>query len=684
MPVFDPRTMSVVGTAGLGDDEGEGEGRGNREDDIRRRYSKSLLDFDALESLQGSGATANKRQQQMTEDEKLTGEWGLSEIMSQLGGGSDAGTSAGGRLRSPSATSAAGFDIAKRAAAAAAGGPSSVVFPTTSNDNATADDEQERLETRSDSGLPIRPTSLSLPSGNLLNTNKDASTTSLNVARTRLKIIERPRDRTQSALDLPTTFDVDLTPSFLTFGTSSSSVLASRPTHGIRPSITSLPGIQGLRTAASASSLGGGFFDDSNSQSFSRPVSRATSLDLNFELGGGEGGTGDRRPSTSSRPLSTISVTPSTFTSRFDPAMIAAARKEIEKDRPVFQNKEAGGPPKLVLMPAPLAGQPCVPFKPPRPEGPDPESDVEEVVEGRGEGEGEGEGETGEDGEPKKPVRPAGALYGRSLMDVLEERQALAKSRQRQFVPGSDGRRAMMDWAVADSPAAAAAVAAKSATTNINLADIHVEGTTTPTSSESAAREPMKATVPKSRSAMSVFGPDLFYQRDLARRMEMDRLEAEEKEAEERREAEVWERERIKQEKKNRKKKGVAAPGGEGKKSRALERHATERKLEGRPVSQFDLVDDFEFVESATVLITTSIASIFSESKNTQRCTFSFAPHRTSKRKQGRRFGELVRASFPGRIVLGFIRAPLCHTETSLPACTRSTIPSEIQFRDIG
>lgn len=114
------------------------------------------------------------------------------------------------------------------------------------------------------------------------------------------------------------------------------------------------------------------------------------------------------------------------FTSRFDPSMQASVRQELERNRPVFMNKDAGagGKPKVVTMPTPLANAPKNPraiarvrTEGPDPEGPESESEEEEDVIGR----------------------PAGALYGRSLLDVLNDRKTAAKSRSRQYTGKSNG-----------------------------------------------------------------------------------------------------------------------------------------------------------------------------------------------------------------------------------------------------
>ena len=131
----------------------------------------------------------------------------------------------------------------------------------------------------------------------------------------------------------------------------------------------------------------------------------------------------------------------------------------------------------------------------------------------------------------------------------------MAKSRQRQFIPGQDGRRSMMDWG--------------------KQRDGDVTPPTDPDAVAATHESPdTPKAVPRSKSHMSIFGPDLVYQRDAARRVELDRIEAEEREAEEKREAAVWEKERLKSERKKL------------KKNKNSERLAAEQKLEGRSPSR--------------------------------------------------------------------------------------------------
>ncbi|SCV67948.1 BQ2448_69 [Microbotryum intermedium] len=201
-----------------------------------------------------------------------------------------------------------------------------------------------------------------------------------------------------------------------------------------------------------------------------------------------------------------------TFTSRFDPAYIEAQRLEAEQYRPQFANKLAGEPPKVVLMPAPLAGQPLSMPSPPRAEGPDaPEEAEDEPAPG------------------EKIERPAGALYGRSLMDVMEDKKRTQKSKTKSYIPGADGRRAMMDWR---GTIAGQEMIAKQQRLKM------FEGVE------------QIASTPQARESM--FGRDLLYERD----MELIRAEKAAEEAErleaEREEQEAWEKFRIREEEKQR------------------------------------------------------------------------------------------------------------------------------------
>lgn len=230
------------------------------------------------------------------------------------------------------------------------------------------------------------------------------------------------------------------------------------------------------------------------------------------------------------RRSSILSTTPSTFTSRFDPAMLELARKEVEGDRAVFKNKEAGGPPKIVRMPTPLAGQLPTPLKKARVEGPEVEIEDEEP-------------EVGGIEEVAERKRPPGKLYGRSLLDVLEQRKKATKLAQKQYIPGMDGRRTMMEF---KPPAATQGDGEGKVAVN------EVE---------------VGRKMARSKSAMSVFGPDLLYMREMEVRKAMDEKERLQVEEEDVIEKQMWEKERLKE---------------ESKKSRKQNVSDAQRKLEGK------------------------------------------------------------------------------------------------------
>lgn len=242
-------------------------------------------------------------------------------------------------------------------------------------------------------------------------------------------------------------------------------------------------------------------------------------------------------------------MTPSVFTSQFDPNIIRQQREKQLAERPNFTNPEAGKPPNVILMPAPLAGQRPQPPKKPRKEGPSGDSS-EEVEE-----------EDEEELEEEKPQRPAGALYGRSLMDIMAERKALLKAQQRAYVPGSDGRRGMMDWK--DSPAAQESLAAQGALAKLegrgNAEDTDEVEEEVPLALLPAGgatrRKPKTDAITKSRSGLSIFGPDMLYQRELAAARKLEEEERLEREESERRAQEVEQKRQVKDERRRLKKK---------------------------------------------------------------------------------------------------------------------------------
>lgn len=446
-------------------------------------------------------------------EERLANKWGLGELMSQLGSGSVPGSPAGGLTPS-------------------------LPFPRgmLSEEEARADAH----ETRSMPDLD-RPRALSMldpsSSSSAVGDGEDPPLTR------RIRILERrgsaSRARTQSlsdALELPSFGDLpsfaestDLSsrrPSF-TLDPLSSNIATSRLSSYSTSPITNRQSIFSLGDQTTAEEpnprVSSSFARPGASTTASRPVSRfsiapSTTLDAPSRSEPLDDDADD------SRPLSSLSLrptTPATFTSRFDPAFLAAQRQEIEKERPVFVNKDAGAPPAVVLMPAPLAGRPRSPPPRLRKEGPESEEDEEE------------EETSNDEAEVLGSQRPAGALYGRSLMDVMAERQTLQKSRARHYISGQDGRRSMMDWG--ESPAGQKLLAAQEVAGEEGGAEGEPAGL-------AAAR--------RSRSAMSIFGPDLIYQRDMERLKLIEAEEAREREEQEERERIMWEKEREKQEKK--------------------------------------------------------------------------------------------------------------------------------------
>ncbi|GAA5888770.1 hypothetical protein JCM6882_002845 [Rhodosporidiobolus microsporus] len=280
------------------------------------------------------------------------------------------------------------------------------------------------------------------------------------------------------------------------------------------------------------------------------------------------------RPSTS-LSFATGPLEPSTpgFVSRFDPNFIAAQRAELLKERPRFANTEGGKPPKVVLMPAPLAGRAPSPPRKARVEGPG--SDVDEEEE-----------EEPEPEEPEKDERPAGALYGRSLMDVMAERKAVQKSQTKAFVSGQDGRRSMFDWKET-SPAAQDALAKLEGhggqddperEDDVPLALVPAGGT--------HLQKHKAGRLPASKSTVSIFGPDLIYQRELARAKELDAEERVEREKVEAIEAAKREKERLKEER--RKSRGVLKKGDRRKSGMSFAALETSREWEAREGGAFE------------------------------------------------------------------------------------------------
>ncbi|BGP12357.1 hypothetical protein JCM10213v2_000273 [Rhodosporidiobolus nylandii] len=258
------------------------------------------------------------------------------------------------------------------------------------------------------------------------------------------------------------------------------------------------------------------------------------------------------RPSSATSLTTPIEPTTPGFTSRFDPIVIAAQRAEVLKERPQFSNPDGGKPPKVVLMPAPLAGRPPSPVRKPRVEGPSSEGEESEE-------EPEPEPE-----EEEKDERPAGALYGRSLMDVMAERKAIQRGKQKAYVPGSDGRRQMFEYqapalSTSTSSAAAGALAklegvadddgnVEDREDDVPLALVPAGGALKRQQQERERDRKRQALgrIAQSKSTVSIFGPDLIYQREAAAAREAEEAERKEREAKEARDREKEEKRRSK------------------------------------------------------------------------------------------------------------------------------------------
>lgn len=262
------------------------------------------------------------------------------------------------------------------------------------------------------------------------------------------------------------------------------------------------------------------------------------------------------------RPKSAMSV----YTSRFDPAVMAAQRAELVKDRPKFVDPDAGKPPRVVLMPAPLAGQPMLPAQPPRPEGPEPipddadcsvfeddlDEDEEEVPPGL-----------------QEPKRPAGALYGRSLLDVMAERKALLKGQQRAYVPGSDGRRQMFDLHGTNAQQEHLASDEEGVPMPAEAHDTGFDGMLTEDVPRRRTGTARPALVDRKAAGQSIFGPDMLYQRELAMAKELEAIERQEREAHE--QLEALKRDEAEQRKVRNKLRKGAAKKRKGAPTRAAE-----------------------------------------------------------------------------------------------------------------
>lgn len=457
------------------------------------------------------------------EAERLASEWGLGGYLSQLGSGSQSGSV--GSIGSPLS------------------GILGLPLTATNSHGISTDNDPDATEALETHSMPDLDHARPLSAFSMYNSAQSVSgPTELPVRR--VKILERRtsdgqlKPQSLEALNLPSFGDL----ASLAAGnstTSASSPTDTRPGSVQRVSVFSLADRTTATSFPSRISSDMGRPSTSMSRpmsSYSRPLSRlsiATSGVVRATTPGSttgfpsrqstqeEDGNDDDEPLETlvSRPHSTSPTTP--FTSRFDPAMLALARQEIEKERPVFKNKSASAPPAVVLMPAPLAGRSLSPPRKPRVDGPDDDQDSEQDPDLDG---------PGDEDDEATLQRPAGALYGRSLMDVMTEKKALLKARARHYDAGKDGRRSMGDWA--DSPAAQRFLA----TTGTVDDGASIVGT-------GALAKPQAPHLPGSRSVMSMFGPDVIYQRDLEQlrlieadeereRLAREELEAAEKEQE--------------------------------------------------------------------------------------------------------------------------------------------------------
>ncbi|GAA5898169.1 hypothetical protein JCM8208_000169 [Rhodotorula glutinis] len=537
------------------------------------------------------------------EEERLASEWGLDEALSNAASDDGAGRRRGSSAFPEPGVSGAGLSRAFSAGAAASSSSGAVRRhgPGARHDEEDDDDALEILETRSmpdalDHGRPLSfaesildgveqrlaaSTSGHVSSASPLVSveDADAAASEGELGAPRIKILERTptqrrrlgqRLRTQSLgpaagmSSLPSLADLSGDGSVGDIETLSS---AGRSGLAVRDSLFLGPASSGLSRQGSAASprmsvamsSSRGSTDLERASSF-RPDSRLSVAILPSRSD--ELAHPDDHPSTSP----TLSRASPGFTSRFDPLVIAAQRAELAKERPAFVNPDAGKPPQVVLLPAPLAGRPPSPPRRGRAEGPEPEGPSDGTVEEdeepqQLEDDGDGEDEFEDAPGLRKPLHPAGALYGRSLMDVMAERRAQLKAQQRAFVPGSDGRRAMFEWqASAPAPPPDAAVVDEAPVDEVPLALMPAGG---------RGRAPPRESPEKARGARTtIFGPDLLYQRELARAKELEEQERVERE-------EVERRERDKRERDERKKgRGKLVKGAKRRSQMALDQVA--------------------------------------------------------------------------------------------------------------
>ncbi|GAA5925122.1 hypothetical protein JCM3775_006372 [Rhodotorula graminis] len=570
---------------------------------------RASLAGSAVWSAHGFDAPPEPLELSADEEERLASEWGLDEALSNAA--SDDGA---GRRRGSSAVlepTASAFGVSRAFSAGAAAAASSGTFgaarrhgPGAGLDDEEDDDALEVLETRSmpdalNHGRPLSFAESILDgveqrlaastSGHASSTSPLVSVEAAGAATSegessapRIKILERTptqrrrlgqRLRTQSLgpaagmSSLPSLADLSGDGSVGDIETLSS---AGRSGLAVRDSLFLGPALSGLSRQGSAASprlstamsSSRGSTDLDRASSF-RPDSRlslAIPPSRSDELAHP-----DDRPSTSP----TLSRASPGFTSRFDPLVIAAQRAELAKERPAFSNPDAGKPPQVVLLPAPLAGRPPSPPRRERVEGPEPEGlsdgDDEEDDPAQLEEDGDGEDEFEDAPGLRKPLHPAGALYGRSLMDVMAERRAQLKAQQRAFVPGSDGRRAMFEWqASSPAPPSDAVAVEQEQVDDVPLALVPAGGR-----GRAPPQRALGASPEKARGARTtIFGPDLLYQRELARAKELEEQERVEREEFERREREKREQDERK------KRRGKLVKGAKRRSQMALDQVA--------------------------------------------------------------------------------------------------------------
>lgn len=488
------------------------------------------------------------------EEERLADEWGLSDVLSNAGSEEALAVLRRDYLGAnvPRATrSEVGVLVGRRARDEEGDGDVEVLETKSMPDLdrprtvSFADAVLESLEQRL-SGAPMLPPR---PRSTISGGDDDAGTTG-----TRVKILERTatqrmraRTRSLGPLARATGLSGDGSVGEVPSGRSG---IASRDSLFQRPS-----SVYTTRTA-SVGALDAAALARPSMDGLSLAPSR---LSLAFPSGPAVGAADDAplpaRPATS-LSLVAPSIAPSAYTSRFDPLVIAAHRAELAKDRPKFANPDGGKPPRVVLMPAPLAGRVASPPRRMRREGPDLEEN-EEAREAAEKEDGDGEGEGREDEVVpeglREPLHPAGALYGRSLMDVIAERKAILKAQQRAYVPGSDGRKSMFEMgAAALDRQTPAAQHDEGDEENVPLALVPGGG------GAGGARQ-ARAPAARVKSTLSIFGPDLVYQRELAQMRELEETERAEREAREREE----EAKRVRKE--ARRRKGKLRKGGRRK-----------------------------------------------------------------------------------------------------------------------